>query len=80
MGRLSVAHTPYCNQAQRARVCTGLLSEASDLSGRRARLSGSPVPLSVERHRLAATACEYGRTGLILGQAGQPKTKSVKTI
>jgi len=49
-----------------------LLSEASDLSGQRERhCPGRPFPLGVERHRLAATAFEWGSTGLILGHPFQ---------
>ena len=45
---------------------------SSDLSGQRKRhCPGHPFPLGVERHRLAATAFEWGSTGLILGHPFQ---------
>ena len=51
---------------------TGCSAKPRILSGQRKRhRSVRPFPLGVERHRLAATAFEWGSTGLILGHPFQ---------
>lgn len=63
----------YGNVAQPAsRKLKQAAQRSSDLSRQRKRhCPGHPFPLGVERHRLAATAFEWGSTGLILGHPFQ---------